>query len=172
MQKSLEILRKKDILVNILQRVITRPPDVTEDSVFVSETEFMKMKAENKFALFWYVYNNWYGCPRILLDQSIQRGEIVLVNISRAILFNVRKIFPQSKIVLIEVPFETAEKRMRKRGREKGDQLSHRTARIHEMVKMPPPNKIIKNDGDLHHAVQEMVNYLEKSLLENCSINP
>ncbi|MFX0124189.1 MAG: hypothetical protein ACFFAE_11175, partial [Candidatus Hodarchaeota archaeon] len=123
MRNVANILLFENIPVNILQRNITRPPDKTEESLYVSEEEFLLKKSQKEYVLTWFVYNNWYGCPRIPLEESLHRGEIVLVNISRRILQEAREKYPQSKIVLIVVKDEIAEKRLKERGRENSNRL-------------------------------------------------
>ncbi|UCG03270.1 MAG: hypothetical protein JSW11_04615 [Candidatus Heimdallarchaeota archaeon] len=155
-------LFEKQIPVNIVQRYITRPSDETENSLYISETQFLQKKAKNEFALSWYVYNNWYGCPRMTLEEPLQRGEIVLVNVSRSILYEARKKYPQSKIILIEVENKVAETRLKVRGRENTSLLHERINRMHEKIDIPLPDIVIHNNGDLNAAVHEMSEYLEK----------
>ncbi len=166
MRNVIDILLMEQIPVNILRRSITRPSDKTEESFYVSKTEFLQKLAEKEFALSWFVYNNWYGCPRALLEDSLQRGEIVLVNISRNCLPQAREKYPQSKIVLIEVPVKIAEKRIKARGRETDNRLTERLTRMQEKIDIPAPNKIILNDGDLEKAVHELSDFLKTSYLD------
>jgi phosphonate metabolism protein PhnN/1,5-bisphosphokinase (PRPP-forming) len=170
MRKSAKTLKLEGINVTILQRVITRPPDETEKSLFVSESEFLQKKQKNEFAISWFIYGNWYGCPRKSLEASLQKGEIVLVNVSRSILYEASKKFPKSKIILIQVPIDIAQKRVELRGRENGNHLSARLTRMTEKVDMPSPNKIIINDGDLTKAAHELSSYLRTCYLNNKSI--
>ncbi|MFX0206199.1 MAG: hypothetical protein ACFFDT_09440 [Candidatus Hodarchaeota archaeon] len=169
MRNSTKILKLENINVTVLQRVITRAPDESEKSLFVSESEFLQKKDNNEFALSWFIYGNWYGCPRESLEASLQRGEIVLVNISRGILYEAKEKFPQSKIILIQVPINIAQKRVELRGRENGNHLNARLTRITEKVDMPSPDKIIINDGDLPKAAHELSSYLRTCYLNNKS---
>ncbi|MFX1249325.1 MAG: hypothetical protein ACFFBQ_18185 [Promethearchaeota archaeon] len=166
MSKTVKNLRLEQIPIKILQRYITRPSDATEESVYVSKKEFLQKKSENQFALSWFIYNNWYGCPRELLDQSLDRGEIVLVNVSRSVLHEARKQYPESKIIYIDVHTSVAESRIKARGREVSNQLNERLTRIHESIDMPIPDKTIHNDEDVESAVQELTDYLKKIYLE------
>ena len=162
MRNIADTLSLEDIPVNILQRNITRPPDKTEESLYISEEEFFKRKSQNVYALSWFVYKNWYGCPRIPLEKGLRTGAIVLVNVSRSILHEAREKYPQSKIVLIKVKDEIAEKRLKERGREESDHLVDRLTRMHTTIDMPPPDKIVENEGDLDKAIYELSDYLRK----------
>lgn len=166
MRKATDNLFIEQIPVNILQRNITRIPDKTEESLYISEEEFLLKKSRGEYALFWNVYNNWYGCPRTLLEAPLQRGEVILVNISRNILYEAREKYPASKIVLIDVPINIAEKRIKNRGRETDYLLNERKIRMHDKIDMLPPDKVVQNDGDLEKAVDELTNYLKKLYLE------
>jgi phosphonate metabolism protein PhnN/1,5-bisphosphokinase (PRPP-forming) len=161
MRKAMDILLLKKIPVSILKRTITRPSDKTEESFYVSNTEFLKKLDENEFALSWSAYDNWYGCPRAPLEDSLKRGEIIMVNVSRSVLYEAREKYPQSKILFIDVPISLAEKRIKARGRENDHLLTERLNRMKETVDMPTPDLIIHNDGDLEKAVTEISNYLK-----------
>lgn len=151
-----------DIPVYILQRHITRPPDKTENSLYVSEEEFLQKKSQKDYVLSWSVYNNSYGCPRIPLEESLRKGEIVLVNVSRSILYDAKEKYPRSKIVQIVVPDKVAETRIKNRGREDSNNLAERLTRMRKKIDMPFPDKIIENEGDLDVAVHEFSDYLRK----------
>ncbi|UCG90020.1 MAG: hypothetical protein JSU57_06035 [Candidatus Heimdallarchaeota archaeon] len=161
MRKASDNLFIEEIPVNILRRDITRSPDKTEESLYVSEEEFLIKKSREEYALSWYVYNNWYGCPRTLLEVPLQRGEVVLVNVSRNILSEARDKYPESKIVLIDVPINIAEKRIKTRGRETDYLLNERQIRMHAKIDMLPPDKVVQNDSDLEKAVNELTDYLK-----------
>jgi phosphonate metabolism protein PhnN/1,5-bisphosphokinase (PRPP-forming) len=171
MRKTAEILKSEQISVTVIQRVITRPSDENEKSLFVSESEFLKKKDNDEFALSWFIYNNWYGCPRDSIEVPMQKGEIVLLNVSRGVLHEARKKFPRSKIISIEVPIEVARKRVESRRRENGSYLNDRLARMTEKIDMPSPEIIIKNDGDLTKAAYELSTYLKTHYLKNKAIS-
>ncbi|MFX1515813.1 MAG: hypothetical protein ACFFC6_05845 [Promethearchaeota archaeon] len=162
MRNSADVLSLEDIPVYILQRDITRPPDKTEESLYISEDEFSQKKLHNVYAFSWFVYKNWYGCPRIPLEKALRTGAIVLVNVSRSILYKAREVYPQSKIVFIKVKEEVAKKRLKERGREDSGHLTDRLTRMHTTIDMPPPDKIVENDGDLNNTVNDFCDYLRK----------
>ena len=151
-----------DIPVYILQRHITRPPDKTENSLYVSEEEFSQKKSQKEYILSWFVYDNSYGCPRIPLEESLRKGELALANVSRSILYDAKEKYPQSKIVQIVVPDKVAETRIKNRGREDSKHLVDRLIRMRKKIDMPFADKIIENEGDLDVAVHEFSDYLRK----------
>ncbi|MFX1283735.1 MAG: hypothetical protein ACFFB5_08770 [Promethearchaeota archaeon] len=166
MRKTSHNLFIEQIPVNILQREITRSPDKTEESLYISEEEFLMKKSRGEYALYWYAYNNWYGCPRTLLEAPLQRGEVVLVNVSRNILYEARDKYPESKIVLIDVPINIAKIRIKTRGRETDYLLNERQTRMHDKINILPPDKVVQNDSDLEKAVNELTDYLKTLYLD------
>ncbi|MFW9906567.1 MAG: hypothetical protein ACFFFH_19830 [Candidatus Thorarchaeota archaeon] len=160
MRNVASALKLEDIPVHVLQRHITRLPDKTEESLYVSEEEFLRKKSQKEYIISWYIYDNWYGCPQKPLKKALRRGEIVLVNASRSILYDAKEKYPRSKIVLIDAPDKVAEARIKIRGREDSNHLFERFTRMQKKIDMPFPDKIIQNEGDLDLAVQELRDYL------------
>ena len=97
MRETAAYLNRNGIPTQLLKRFITRPSDKDEESLFITNEDFLKRKDE--FALSWYIYDNWYGCPWEGIKKAIKEREILLINVSRAVLFQAREVFPQCKIV-------------------------------------------------------------------------
>ena len=84
-----------------------------------------------------------------------------MANVSRTILHEARKYYPQSKIVFIDVPHAIARQRVKSRGREAGKRLKDRLARIRKRdIDMPPANITISNNGTIERAINELSDYL------------
>lgn len=169
MRNTVKALHEKRIPVRILQRMITREPDENEESLSISGDDFVKKREEGQFALSWHIYDNWYGIPRDKLEKHLAQGNIVLVNVSRNVLQEGKNLYPNCKIILIEVPLELAEKRVMSRGRESGTRLDVRITRMREKVDIPKPDKKIINAGNLSDAVRDLSNYLNTLYFENKS---
>lgn len=162
MRESTRLLKEKNIPVTVLQRFITRISDKNEDSIFITQEEFLKRKLKDEFALSWFIFDNWYGVARKSIETLINRGEIVLINVSRSVLHKARESYPRCKIVLIEVPISITKERVRSRGRDIGIRFEQRLTRMQETeIDMPPPDKIIVNDRNLEKAVNELSSYIE-----------
>ncbi|MHA2075698.1 MAG: hypothetical protein ACW97X_13845, partial [Candidatus Hodarchaeales archaeon] len=105
MRESQKILQsQKSVPVNILQRVITRKSDKNEESIYLTEDEFIERKKENIFAFSWKIYGNWYGCPIEAIESALKKGELILINVSRGVLHEARKYYPHCNIIHIDVP--------------------------------------------------------------------
>lgn len=158
MRETAVYLNENGIPAQLLKRVITRPSDKNEESVFMTDDDFLEHRDD--FALSWNIFDNWYGCPWNIINESIIKREILLINVSRAVLYKVRELFPKCKIILITVPKDVAETRLKHRGREDQQGLQKRLTRMTTKIDMPPPDKIIQNTGNLVETAQELGNYL------------
>jgi len=158
MLRAAEILTQENFKIYVVKRLITRASHPSEPFESISEEDFLKYKKENKFALDWYVYGKYYGCP-VELEEYLKKGYLVFINVSRAILFTARKKYPKSKIFLIEVDVNLASQRIINRNRE-DDGLQEREARMEMDIEIPDPDLIVKNNGVLEEAVAKVVQFL------------
>ena len=78
--------------IHLVQRYITRPPSETENNIPITLNEFKTMEQDNQFALKWNIYGLYYGVS-IEIDEWLKSGDLVLVNVSRTIVKNVRRIY-------------------------------------------------------------------------------
>ncbi len=164
MRETFNYLHKQGIPIRSLTRIITRKPDANEESIFLSKKLFKKQL--DNFALYWNVYDNWYGLPKDKIKETMIHREILLINVSRAVLHEARRKYPLCKIVLVTVPKDVAESRIRKRGRENKTGLDQRLKRMKTIVDMPPPDLVIENTGNLSKTAENLGKYL-KTLYTN-----
>ena len=152
--------------VHLIKRFITRPPSETEDNYSVSIEEFNEMENQGKFALKWHIYGLDYGVP-IEIDDWLNNGHSVIVNVSRTIIDEARERYEKIKVVFIEVPFKITLKRIKERGREKGELLKKRIERARTHQRLPNADFIIDNSGDLADAINQFLNFLIMIIKEN-----
>ena len=145
--------------IKSVRRYITRPPSETEQNICITEEEFQKMVFNNKFALKWHIYGLDYGVP-IEIDGWLNDGYLVVVNVSRTIVSQARKIYRNIRVVFIEVPFELSLERIKKRGRETGKHLEDRIERARQNEKFPGADFIVDNSGNLDAAINQFLDYL------------
>ena len=158
MRETVAYLTDNGVSAQILKRMITRTPDKYEESNYLSIDEFSNRKSE--FAITWEIYDNWYGIPWDPINEAYENQTLLLINVSRGVLYEVRRLFPLSQIILITVPKEIAESRLKKRGREDQEGMKKRLSRMSKVIDMPTPSKIIKNTGDLKDTAKELGDYL------------
>lgn len=162
MRESSRILFSQNIPIKIFRRHITRLSDENEESHFISNSDFLKLQEKGEFVLSWEIYGNYYGINQLCLEHYLQKKIIVLVNVSRSILFEARKFYPNSKIILVEVPSELARKRVQSRGRDTGEYLETRLQRMQQQISMPHPDLILQNTGNINIVINEFSKYLIK----------
>jgi len=145
--------------IHLVQRYITRPPSETENNISITLDEFRKMKKENQFALTWNIYGLHYGVS-IEIDDWLKSGDLVLVNVSRTIIKDVRKIYKNVKVVFIQVPLEVSVERLKRRARENQKYLEERIERARNNQTFPNADFIVDNSGLLDNAINQFLEYL------------
>jgi len=143
----------KSPLIKVPQRYITRPPHETEPYFSVTEMEFLQMQKEGKFVFTWRSYNHNYGVPAEIKDW-LNQGDIVVVNVSRDIIPEVRRLFPEVKVIFVKVPFAITTDRIEKRARENTESLEfqERLKRAQENPDYPNADIVIENSGTLEES--------------------
>ncbi|MEN9207650.1 MAG: guanylate kinase [Gloeomargarita sp. GMQP_bins_120] len=143
----------------------TRPPRPGEipgqSYIFVSREEFEAAIAAGAL-LEWAEYaGNYYGTPRQPVEQALQRGQWVILEIELQGARQIRRSFPQATLVFICPPdWQTLEQRLRQRGQDSETAMQKRLAHAREELQATPEfDACIVND-DLDRAVQELERYL------------
>lgn len=136
------------------RRIITRLGDCTEDNDTVSEAEFAHMKADGAFLLSWCANGLSYGLPGSL-SQDLRDGRIVIANVSRAVLCDVRQHFRRHLVVHVTAAPEVLAVRLSARGREDAAAQQARLARalLHEAT--VSADITIDNSDDLGRSMME-----------------
>lgn len=147
------------INLHLARRYITRTSSDTEDNIAISPEDFKKKSLEGKFSLEWHIYGLDYGVP-IEIDSWLEKGHIVLVNVSRTIIKKARDMYKNIKVIFIKVPFEITLNRIKERGRESGERLEERIDRAKNNQNFHNADLIIDNSGALEDAVSKLHNYI------------
>ena len=146
--------------IKVPKRVITRPPSPeTEKYESIDEKTFLKLKKEGAFALDWHIYNLYYGV-RENINDWLRKGYSVLINVSRKIISDARKKYPDMKVIFVKVPFEVTEKRIRERGRENEEYMRMRLERARKNQNFPDADFVIDNSGSLQQAGKKLLEYV------------
>jgi ribose 1,5-bisphosphokinase len=110
------------------RRIITRQGDCTEDHDSVSESEFEVLRERGAFLLHWSANGLSYGLPAGL-GFDINEGRIVIANVSRAVLPEIRQRFRRHLVVHVTATPEVLAARLSARGREDAAAQQARLAR-------------------------------------------
>ncbi|MBD3195942.1 MAG: phosphonate metabolism protein/1,5-bisphosphokinase (PRPP-forming) PhnN [Candidatus Lokiarchaeota archaeon] len=141
------------------RRYITRPPSDTEENIPIKPDEFRRMQEKNKFAITWHIYGLDYAIPKEM-DEFLKNGHPVIVNVSRTIIEQARKVYKNLKVIFIQVPFEITVERIKERGRENKEGLKERIERAKTHQLFPGADCIVDNSGELQDAIDQCLTYI------------
>lgn len=134
-----------------------------ENYFFVSRDRFLEMIKENAL-LEWVEYcGNYYGTPRTYVEQELEKGHIVLLEIEVEGAHNVKKQYPQCITVFITPPsIEELRRRLTKRGTEPPEIIEKRMRRaIKEIEEQDRYDYIIKNES-VEDSADQLLEIIEK----------
>jgi ribose 1,5-bisphosphokinase len=143
------------------QRIITRPPDATEQSASVTLDDFQAAAESGALALSWGAHGLFYGIPAAVL-RELEQGNHVIANISRAVIPELPIRFKRSAVVLVNADADVLQQRLAARGRESSDD---RNARLKRAIALPmsvSPDVVVENNGSLEAAVEAFINALQR----------
>lgn len=168
--------KNKDIFLSV--SATTRKPREGEiDGVsyhFYSEDKFRQLIADNQLIEWAAFCDNYYGTPKAPVDENINNGKDVLLEIEIEGAMKVRAKHPEGVYIFLFPPsIEVLEERLKGRGTETDDVISKRLARAKQELEMCTKyNYYVVND-DLEKAVEEIeaIIIAEKARKERNNVN-
>ena len=124
---------------------------------FVSKDEFEKMIAKDKLIEYAKYVENYYGTPRDYVENKLEEGRDVILEIEIQGAHNIKKLFPDTLLLFVTPPnAEELKKRLVGRGTETMDVIESRMNRACEEAQgMENYDYLIVNDS-LDRCVEEM----------------
>ena len=163
-----EILKKLDYIYLSLS-VTTRPKSEAEvdgqDYWFVSEEDFRERIEKDLLLEHAEVFGHLYGTPKDKVDEAVQAGKIVILEIDVQGAIKAKAVFPDAVMIFILAPTEKdLAIRLNHRGREAGDVVEERLngASAEIAAAWQYYEHMVINE-DLQQAVNECVQIIEKS---------
>ncbi len=141
------------------RRIVTRPASVAEDNVEAEEAPFLAARERGAFALSWCAHGHWYGVPATI-DADLALGRRVVINVSRAVIGEARRRWPDVSVVEVTAPEEVLARRIALRGRPSDGNGSQRLARRFEPGDRPVADRTIDNGSDLDVAISSFLTAL------------
>ena len=126
--------------------------------------EKFRAMADNGELLEWAVYNgNYYGTPKAQIEQMLEDGKDVLLEIEPQGALKVKSILPETVLIFIVPPsMEILRERLLTRGRETEDEINDRISSAKwEFMQAPQYNHIVENDS-LEECVCEVMNIMDE----------
>jgi guanylate kinase len=161
--------RRSDILFSI--SATTRDPRRGErdgvDYHFISEARFRDMIEAGEFLEWAEVYGALYGTPRAPVEEALEQGRDVLLELDIQGAIAVKDAIPEAVLVFVEPPsMEALADRLRARGTEDADALARRIKAAYEEVKIGRRYDHIVVNDQVETAVEEFLRILEDDLTE------
>lgn len=132
--------------------VTTRPPRPGEvdgqDYYFADEQQFQTMIEKEELLEYAEFCGNHYGTPRKVVEQAINEGKNVILEIEIQGALQIKKRFPQGVFVFILPPsLDELAARIKKRGTETSDSIQRRLAQAeHELEYVSEYDYVVVND--------------------------
>ena len=151
--------RNKDIWLSI--SATTRNPRVGENDglnyYFISEERFKDMIDKKEFLEWAQFAGNYYGTPLSTVNEKIEKGFIVLLEIEVEGAKQIKEKFPESlSIFLLPPSKEELEKRIRNRGTEKEEAIDRRLSRANYEIASSNQFDFVLTNHDVDETVKEV----------------
>ncbi len=142
--------------LHVARRTITRPAgDAHESHEAVTPAEFVRLLRTGAFALHWEANGLRYGIRRGEL-LALDGGSSVIINGSRAALYEARRRYPELFVVQITAGIELLRQRLLMRGREQPEVIESRLSRT-ALLPMVSVDAVIHNEGTPQQAAMDLI---------------
>lgn len=139
-----------------------RPGEVDgKDYFFLDQPRFDELVSQDGFLEWAHVHGNSYGTLRSRVQERMDEGAQVILEIDVQGAFQVKKAMPEAHLIFIEPPsLEELERRLRGRGTETEEVICKRmkTAEVELAQKMEYDIQVINDE--LERATDELVSYI------------
>ena len=135
---------------------------------FLSRDEFEEQIIADNFLECAQVFGNFYGTPKDKTKEALKQGKIVILEIDAQGAVQVKKLYPDAKLIFILPPKHTElEKRINGRGRDEEKDIKKRLAGAGvEIAAAWQYYKHMVINDDLDQAVNETVEIINKPIGE------
>ena len=134
------------------------------DYLFVSVPEFLGMRDRGEFLESAHVYGNYYGTPRIPVDNALHSGRDVILELDIQGAASVKRAKPDAVLVFIEPPsFDDLRERIRGRGTEDPETLFKRLEAAYDEVRSKGTYDHIVINDRVERAAAELARIIESS---------
>ncbi|MCL2404867.1 MAG: guanylate kinase [Defluviitaleaceae bacterium] len=141
--------------------VTTRKPRVGEvnkrDYFFITEDEFVQMRSENALLEHFAYVGNYYGTPRFYVEEQINKGKIVVLEIEVTGALQVKEKFPEAVLVFLMPPTLTElQRRLVNRATEDAVTIEARLKRALEEIPLISQYDYLVINDDISVAVENV----------------
>ena len=148
-------------------RFITRPADSGgEIHQALTSDEFDQLARDGAFMLSWRAHGHGYGIP-VAAKEALARGRSVIVNVSREVIDEARRLWSPIRVMLITAPRDVLRERLIRRGRETADDIERRLDRMDAYRVTGDDVREVINADQLNRAIDQFVALLEHEILSS-----
>ena len=151
--------RNKDIWLSI--SATTRNPRVGEKDglnyYFINEERFKDMIDKKEFLEWAQFAGNYYGTPLSTVNEKIEKGFVVLLEIEVEGAKQIKEKFPEALSIFLLPPSKAElEKRIRNRGTEKEEAIDRRLSRANYEIASSDQFDFVLTNHDVDETVKEV----------------
>ena len=151
--------RNKDIWLSI--SATTRIPRIGEKDgenyYFISDEKFKDMIDKKEFLEWAQFAGNYYGTPLSTVNEKIEKGFIVLLEIEVEGAKQIKEKFPEALSIFLLPPSKAElEKRIRNRGTEKEEAIDRRLSRANYEIASSDQFDFVLTNHDVDETVKEV----------------
>ncbi len=143
--------------ISFARRIVTRPRNEFEDHASVDAEEFEALRSDGAFALHWQAHGLSYAIPA-QCRAAVDRGGIVVCNVSRTVVAQARQQLGQVKTVMVTASPDVLAQRIAMRGREAF--AGQRLARDLNGEVSPYVDLVIDNSGSPEQGAAPLIAFL------------
>ena len=154
-----ELIKKENFCLSI--SATTRWPRQGEEEgvhyFFKTKEEFEKMIANHELLEYACFCDNYYGTPKAFIEESVQKGKDVILEIEVQGAKQIKEIYPEAIFIFVMPPsLDELEKRLVGRNTESQEVIKQRLARAKEELSLYEAYNYIVINDTLDEAVAEI----------------
>ncbi|MBZ4687054.1 MAG: guanylate kinase [Clostridia bacterium] len=124
---------------------------------FISEEEFMEMKAKGEFLEWAKVYDNYYGTPIKKVEEQLRKGNDVLLEIDIQGALQVKKRFSKGVFIFIVPPsIDELKRRIIKRGTDPQEVINKRMSCVQDELSYVSEYDYVVVNDNLETALEKL----------------
>ena len=133
------------------------------DYYFMTDQEFMDTLGVGGFFEYAQVYDNWYGVPKIPIEDSLSKGKNVILKVDVQGAKTIRKLVPEGLFIFLIPPsIEELRNRLHTRSSESTEELQLRLLKAADEIKESDIFDYVVTNDDLQDVVKNITSIIDK----------
>ena len=162
MRKLLELEPRLWFSVSATTRPLRAGESDGKDYLFLDRREFERIRDEGGFLEWFEVYGDLYGTPRAPVDEHLEAGDDVLLEVDVQGALAVREKYPDAVLVFVKAPSrEEQRRRLLERGQDDPAAIQRRLAQAEQEERAADRFDAVVVNDDAGRAAREVAAILE-----------